>query len=67
MSDLAFAIGFLLSTVAPGVAAARLVLLWRGGALGAGLALAAALGAAWLGAGLFLRLAWGDGPAFTMD
>ena len=58
---MAFVAGYVLATLVPALVAGRLVLQWRRGTLGAVLAIAAGLGAAWLGLGLFVRVALGPG------
>ena len=61
MGDMAFVAGYFLATLVPALVTGRLVLLWRRGTLGAVLAAAAGLVAAWLGLGLFVRVALGPG------
>ena len=58
---MAFVAGYFLATLVPALGAGRLVLHWRRGTLGAVLAVAAGLVAAWLGLGLFVRVALGPG------
>ncbi len=61
MGNVAFVGGYLAATLVPALIAGRLVLRWRGGTLGAVLALAAGLLAAWAGLGVFVRVALGPG------
>lgn len=58
---MAFVAGYVLATLVPALVAGRLVLQWRRGTLGMVLAVAAGLVAAWLGLGLFVRVALGPG------
>jgi hypothetical protein len=58
---MAFVAGCFLATLVPALVAGRLVLQWRRGTLRAVLALAVGLVAAWLGLGIFVRVALGPG------
>ena len=68
MGNVAFVAGYFLATLGPALVAGRLVLMWRRGVLGTALAIASGLVAAWLGLGLFVRVALGpDFMAPMMD
>ena len=58
---MAFVAGYVLATLVPALVAGRLVIQMRRGTLGMVLAVAAGLVAAWLGLGLFVRVALGPG------